>query len=170
MELTVRHHRYDNYDMKETDNMNPTREQLIAIDIHELLPQQEPFVMVGKLTAFGERITATETEILPNNIFVDDGRLSASGLIENIAQTCAVRIGYVNKFILKKGVQIGFIGAIRNFEVMALPKVGDVIETSVEVVEEVFGMTLANAIVKCGGEVIAQTEMKIAVKEGEEQR
>ena len=153
--------------MKETDNITPTREQLTAIDIHELLPQQEPFVMVGKLVAFSQRLTMTETEILPNNVLVDDGRLSASGLIENIAQTCAARIGYVNKFILKKGVQLGFIGAIRNFEVMALPKVGDVIETSVEVVEEVFGMTLANATVKCGGEVIAQAEMKIAVKEGE---
>lgn len=160
--------RYDDYDMKETEFMHPDGEQLAAIDIHELLPQQEPFVMVGRLVGFGERFTETETEILPGNIFVDDGQMSASGLIENIAQTCAARIGYVNKYILKKGVQIGFIGAIRNLEVKALPKVGDVIQTRMEVVEEVFGMTLANATVMRGTQLIAQTEMKIAVKEGEQ--
>lgn len=161
--------RYDNYDMKETEIMNPDREQLAAIDIHELLPQQEPFVMVGRLVGFDRRLTTTETIVRPDNIFVDNGEFSASGLIENIAQTCAARIGYVNKYILKKGVQIGFIGAIRNFEVKALPKAGDMITTSVEVVEEVFGMTLANATVWRGGEVVARTEIKIAVKEGAEQ-
>lgn len=161
--------RYDNYDMKETEIMNPGREQLAAIDIHELLPQQEPFVMVGRLVGFDRRLTTTETVVRPDNIFVDNGEFSASGLIENIAQTCAARIGYVNKYILKKGVQIGFIGAIRNFEVKALPKAGDMITTSVEVVEEVFGMTLANATVWRGGEVVARTEIKIAVKEGAEQ-
>lgn len=161
--------RYDNYDMKETEIMNPDREQLAAIDIHELLPQQEPFVMVGRLVGFDRRLTTTETVVRPDNIFVDNGEFSASGLIENIAQTCAARIGYVNKYILKKGVQIGFIGAIRNFEVKALPKAGDMITTSVEVVEEVFGMTLANATVWRDGEIVARTEIKIAVKEGAEQ-
>lgn len=157
-------------DMEEFDTRHPDREHLVAIDIHELLPQQEPFVMIGRLTAFDEKLTVTETEISEGNIFVDNGRLSASGLIENIAQTCAARIGYVNKYILKKGVQIGFIGAIRNLEVESLPQVGETVETRVEVIEEVFGMTLANAIVRCGGEIIATTEMKIAVKEGDQER
>ena len=85
--------------------------------------------------------------------------------MENIAQTCAARIGFVNKYILKKGIQLGFIGAVRNFEVLELPKVGDVITTRVEVKEEVFGMTLADAIITCGEKVLVTSEMKIAVKE-----
>lgn len=155
-------------DIMELDSNRLGREQLCSIDIHELLPQQEPFVMVGRLIGFDERNTVTETEIKRGNIFVDDGRLSASGQIENIAQTCAARIGYVNKYILKKGIQLGFIGAIRNFEVSALPKVGDTIETRVEVLEDVFGMTLASAVVACGGKTLATTEIKIAIKEGTE--
>jgi hypothetical protein len=43
--------------------------------------------------------------------------------------------------------------------------VGDRITTTVDVSEEVFGMTLANATVECNGKVIAKTEMKIAVRE-----
>jgi len=102
--------------------------------------------------------------VMPGNLFVEQGRFTAEGLMENIAQTCAARIGYVNKFILKKGIQIGFIGAVRNMEVTSLPRVGDKITTVVEVQEEVFGMTLASAIVTCNGTVLASTEIKIAVK------
>ncbi len=142
-----------------------SEEMFRTIDIHELLPQQEPFVMIGSLVHFDKTLTITETEVRQDNIFVDEGNFSASGLMENIAQTCAARIGFVNKYILKKGIQLGFIGAVRNFEVLELPKVGDVITTRVEVKEEVFGMTLADAIITCGEKVLVTSEMKIAVKE-----
>jgi len=148
-----------------TDPKQPTEAFLRAIDIHELLPQQEPFVMISRLVRFDMVNTVTETDIMADNIFVEDGRFSASGLIENIAQTCAARIGYVNKNILQKDIQIGFIGAVRNLEINDLPKVGDTIVTTVEVREEVFGMTLATATVTQGDRVLVTTEMKIAVKE-----
>ena len=143
----------------------PSEQELRLIDVHSLLPQQEPFVMIGFLAHFDKTLTVTETEIKADNIFVDQGYFSASGLMENVAQTCAARIGYVNKYILKKDIQIGFIGAVRNFEVLGLPRVGDVITTRVEVKEEVFGMTLAEATVVCQDKVLVTTEMKIAVKE-----
>ncbi len=149
------------------DAENPTEQELRQIDIHELLPQQEPFVMIGTLVHFDARLTVTETRVKADNIFVDNGRFTASGMMENIAQTCAARIGYVNKYILRKGIQLGFIGAVRNFEVKGLPEVGDVITTSVEVKEEIFGMTLAKAVVTHKGNELVTTEMKIAVKEME---
>lgn len=142
----------------------PSEAQLRQIDIHELLPQQEPFVMIGKLIHFDQTLTVTETLVQEENIFVDGGQFSAAGLMENIAQTCAARIGYANKYILKKDIQLGFIGAVRNFEVKALPKVGDTLVTRVEVKEEIFGMTLAYATIECDDEVLVSTEMKIAIK------
>ena len=84
--------------------------------------------------------------------------------MENIAQTCAARIGYVNKYIRLKGIQIGYIGAVRDMDVMGLPQVDDVITTTVDVLEEIFGMTLAHAEISLNGQVIVTTEMKIAVK------
>lgn len=143
----------------------PTEAFLRSIDVHELLPQQEPFVMIDRLVHFDMTKTVTETYIDKNRLFVEDGQMSASGLVENIAQTCAARIGYVNKYILKKGIQIGVIGAVRNLNIDSLPKVGDLITTEVEVVEEVFGMILATAVVKNGGNILVTTEMKIAIKE-----
>lgn len=150
------------------DVENPSESNLRAIDVHELLPQQEPFVMIGSLVYFDKTLTVTETKVQRDNIFVDGNRFSASGLMENIAQTCAARIGYVNKFILKKGIQLGFIGGVRNFKIIALPIVGDVITTRVEVKEEVFGMTLAEATIVCGDKVLVTSEMKIAIKEHNE--
>ncbi len=146
------------------DDYQVSEQFLRTIDIHELLPQQEPFVMVGQLVHFDMTRTVTETTIGSENMFVENGQMTASGLIENIAQTCAARIGFVNKYILKKGIQIGFIGAIRNLEVKSLPSVGDTIRTTVDVVEEVFGMILANASIECNGETMVTTEMKIAIK------
>lgn len=140
---------------------------LTNIDIHELLPQREPFVMVGRLTHFDMEKTTTATDIVASNIFVENGEFSASGVIENIAQTCAARIGYVNKYILKKGIQLGFIGAIRNLKLHRLPKVGETIETTILTIEEIFGMTLVQATVKVGDETIAESQMKIALSEME---
>jgi predicted hotdog family 3-hydroxylacyl-ACP dehydratase len=150
--------------MDELDYTKPTEEFLRSIDVHELLPQQEPFVMISCLTQFDMLCTVTETTITENNIFVDNGCFTASGLIENIAQTCAARIGYVNKYILKKGIQIGFIGAIRNLQIHDLPKVNDTITTTVDVQEEIFGMTLANSTVQLGKNILVTAEMKIALK------
>lgn len=144
---------------------HPSEAWLRSIDIHELLPQQEPFVMVDSLTHFDERTTTTETLIRADNLFVDDGRFSASGLIENVAQTCAARIGYYNKYVLKGSIQLGFIGAVRGFCIHSLPAVGEVITTTAEVLETVFGMTLAQAEVRCGERLIATTSIKIALKD-----
>ena len=121
--------------------------------------------MVSRLVHFDAVRTICEMDIKADNIFVEDGRFSVSGMIENIAQTCAARIGYVNKYIVKKAVQTGFVGAIRNLEVMGLPEVGQQIETIVNVVEEVFGMTLVSAVIKQGSRTLVTTEMKIALKE-----
>ena len=145
----------------------PTEEFLRGIDIHELLPQQEPFVMISSLVRFDMQTTVTETIVSADNMFVEDGVFTAPGIVENIAQTCAARIGYVNKYILKKVIQLGFIGAIRDLKVKQLPKVGDTITTTISVIDSVFGMTLVDAVVLNNGAEVASAQMKIAVKESE---
>ena len=149
------------------DYSNPSDKFVKAIVISELLPQQEPFIMIGSLAHFDMVTTISETTIAPNNIFVDNGKFSATGMLENIAQTCAARIGYINKYINKKGIQIGLIGAVRNYQVAEMPSVGETIKTTITVREEIFGMILAEAVVECNGHTIAQTEIKIAVTEEE---
>jgi len=138
---------------------------LSEINILELLPQQQPFIMVDRILHIDDTKTITELTIRKNNLFFDDGRLSASGLIENIAQTCAARIGYYNKYILRKSVNIGYIGAIRNLVIERTPFEAETITTQIEVMEEVFKMTLVQAVIKSNNEILVTAEMKIALSE-----
>lgn len=132
------------------------------IVLEELIPQRPPFVMIDKLFSFDNTFTVTQLEVRADNIFCKDGRLSAEGLMENIAQTCAARTGYIN-LISKKAVKIGVIGAVSNFEVVRTPKVGERLFTTIEVLEELFQITLVKAVVRCGDETIVQANMKVAL-------
>ena len=98
-------------------------------------------------------------------LFVSNGKLTSLGIIENIAQTCAARIGYINKYILLKGIQVGVIGAINEFELYDLPRVGETIITEIRLIDEVFGMLLVSATVNSGNKLMATTKMKIAIKD-----
>ena len=134
------------------------------IDVHTLLPQQEPFVMIDRLVHYDPVKTVTTLQVRADNIFADDGHLSVAGLNENIAQTCAARMGYIS---LSSGdrVKIGVIGAITGFSVNRTPLVGEVLTTEIEVKQEVFQVTLVHATVKVGEEVIAETDLKIALQD-----
>ena len=135
------------------------------IDILELLPQKPPFIMIDKLEYCDRETTITNFKVQPKNIFCDNGIFSESGLIENIAQSCAARIGYINKYINKESIHLGFIGAIRNLEILRLPKTDEFITTEINVLEEIFRMTLVKATVKSDNELIASSEMKISISE-----
>lgn len=137
---------------------------LRSIDVHTILPQQEPFVMVDTLVRIQMKSSTTELLVRESNIFVDNGVLSPFGMIENIAQTCAARIGFYNKYILHNNVQVGYIGAVRDCRISGKATVGSLIVTTVDVLEEVFGMTLACARILCNGREIVSATIKLAVK------
>ena len=132
------------------------------IDILELLPQRPPFVMVDHLTDYSETQSSCDLSIRPDNVFCEKGELTAPGLIEHIAQTCAARLGYYNKYILKAGVRLGFIGEVKDLNIIRLPREGETIETTVKVVQEIFDVTLVSAEVRVGAETVATTGLKIA--------
>ena len=138
------------------------------IPLKELIPQRPPFVMIDKMMSFNMTVTETQLEVRADNVFCKEGRLTAEGLMENIAQTCAARMGYIN-FINNEAVKIGVIGSVNNYEVFRTPKVGEVILTSIEVIEEMFQITMVKAVVKCGDEMLAQSNMKIALMDIESQ-
>jgi len=133
------------------------------INILELLPQRPPFVMVDTLTHFDKIITSTRLKVAADNIFVENDTLTESGVIENIAQTCAARMGYINKYLCADEVKIGFIGSIKDLVFEELPKVGDELKTSIETISEVFAITLVNAKVEVNGKLTASCEMKISI-------
>ena len=136
--------------------------RLLDVSPLDILPQRPPFILIDRLTHYDETVTATRFLIRPDHLFVSDGCLLPTGLIENMAQTCAARLGYYN-LISGLPVKIGFIGAVNNLHIRRTPRVGESLDTTIRVKEEVFGMTLVDAEVRVDEEVIATAEMKIAI-------
>ncbi len=135
-----------------------------SVNVLDLIPQRPPFIMIDCLTHFDPVLTSSRFTVRDNNLFFSEGRLLASGLIENIAQTCAARIGYINR-LSNEVIKLGFIGAVRNLKIYKTPLAGDTIYTTITVKEEVFQMTLVDAVVKLNDETIAEAEMKIALSD-----
>ena len=139
--------------------------ELKDIDIREIIPQRPPFRMVDRLLSYDETVSEATLLLRPDNIFLDD-TFQTAGIVEHIAQTCAARIGYYNKYILHRDIVIGYIGAIRQLDVKRHPSVGEELLTRIEVLSSAFGMTLVSAEVSTSqGELIADGEVKIAISE-----
>ena len=131
-------------------------------NIIPLIPQKPPFVMVGKLLSTDQVCTRSSFHINGENIFVKDGLFQEAGLMENIAQTAALRAGYVAQ-TENKPVAVGYIGAVSNFEILDLPKVNDQIETVINVENQIFDVTILSAKVWKNQNLIAQCEMKLFI-------
>lgn len=129
------------------------------------IPQRPPMVMVDALTSSDDasQTAWTEFKITPENIFCENGVFTEPGLIENIAQSCALRAGY--SFHSKnEAVPLGFIGAVKNLIINELPAVDSTIKTEIQVVNEIFDVTLVNGKIYCNQTLIASCEMKIFLK------
>lgn len=137
------------------------------INIHELLLQQEPFIFIDVLTFCDEHVCESDFQVRTGHIYVENGQLKRCALAEIIAQTCAARQGYINKYILKKSIQIGFIGALRNFTILATPATGDTLHTRIEIQEEIMNITLVKAEITCGNQLIASGTLKMSTGEKE---
>ncbi len=135
-------------------------------NILELIPQRAPIVMVDEFLGFDDNMSRTRFTVYKENIFVDDDTLSECGLIEHIAQSAAARVGYIFKS-QNQPIPIGYIGSVNNFTITEHPHVGDTITTNVEVLQEVFNITLIEAHCEVDNREIATCRMKIFLDQNE---
>ena len=127
--------------------------------VESLIPQKAPFVMVDKLLFFEENNIIAGLTIPNDNIFVQKGKFVESGIIEHMAQSVALYTGY--QFYLKKEpAPTGYIGSVKDVEVLELPLAGEELVTEVKVIQEFMGITLVDIITKRNGVQIASARMK----------
>lgn len=132
--------------------------------ILDLIPQRAPIVMVDEFLGIDNNVSRTRFTVKEENIFVDDNQLSECGLIEHIAQSAAARVGFIFKS-KQQPIPIGYIGSVNNFELNKLPQVGDDISTTIEIIQEVFNITLIKASCCIGDKEIASCKMKIFLEQ-----
>ena len=129
-------------------------------NISSLIPQRSPFVMIDELLCSNENSATTQFLISDNNVLVEDNYFQEPGLIENIAQTAAAKVGY-EAAVAETQAPKGFIGAVHNLEIFQLPKVNDTIQTEIIVENQIFNATLISGKVTCNDTLMATCKMKI---------
>ncbi|MDB5286290.1 MAG: 3-hydroxyacyl-ACP dehydratase [Mucilaginibacter sp.] len=134
--------------------------QLPVNDITSLIPQKYPFVMVGKLLHVDETLTRSSFVIEPGNVFVKNGFFQEAGLMENIAQTAALRAGYLT-LTDNKPVENGYIGSVKDFEVLQLPQIKDELLTEISIENRIFNVTVFAGKIWLNTTLIASCEMKV---------
>ena len=135
--------------------------------VSALIPQEAPIEMVDKLWFHDDTTTVSGFSILPTNIFNKNGVFCEPGIIENIAQTAALRLGYMVSLMQTEGVTakppMGYIGSIKKLNIHSLPPIGAELKTEVIIQHIIFDVTLITARTKVDGELVAECEMKIFV-------
>ena len=122
----------------------PEKALIAADEIVEYIPQRPPIVMADAFYGIGEDGCARSgLTVCEDNIFVEEGALSECGLIEHIAQSAALRAGYMDRSRGEK-VRLGYIGAVE---------------------QAVMNVTLLSARTECGGKPVAECRMKIYMEE-----
>ena len=130
--------------------------------VTRLIPQRPPFLLVDAVVSCDDTDAVTSFVVQQDHLLVEDARLSVAGIVENMAQSCAARMGYASR-MKGESIKIGYIGDIRDCVIMRLPKCHELIQTHIEIVEEVFHLTLAYVYMEIDGEIIASSRMKIAL-------
>ncbi len=139
-------------------------------EILELIPQRPPIVMVDVLWQADESSAETGLTVAADCIFVEDGRLRESGVIEHVAQSAATFNGYGFRL---RGIAptLGYIAEIKKFRVDSLPAVGSQLRTEISILGDAGGVLLVSATTHCreadgGDEIeIASGQMKLFITE-----
>jgi 3-hydroxyacyl-[acyl-carrier-protein] dehydratase len=132
-------------------------------DITKYIPQRDPIVMVHELVEADDDHAVTGLIIESDNVFVSKEYLKEPGMVENIAQTAAMHVGY--QCALKNiPIPIGYIAAVKDLKIFALPKQNTRIATSVKVTNKVLDVTVVEGKIEQDGNLLCSCEMRIFAK------
>lgn len=136
-------------------------------EVQQYIPQRPPIVMVDGLVEHEDDMSVSELTIALDNIFVSGGHFQMPGMVENIAQTAALRMGYSYRQEAKQTgaapgkPPVGFIGEVKNLKIHLLPPAGATIRTHIEVLHTIFTASVIRGQVLYDGQIATECEMKI---------
>ena len=116
--------------------------------------------MVDGLISNDEAITISKLSLSKNNIFCSDGFFREPGIIENIAQTAALRSGYM-AMVSGEKPKVGFIGSVKKLKIYHLPTDNDTLQTKVSILTSLMNVLIIKGEVFVNEELIAEGEMNI---------
>jgi len=128
--------------------------------VSQLIPQGHPIIMVDELISNTESVTVSSFTIKEDNIFCNDGFFREPGIVENIAQTAALRSGYEG-YINNKKPAVGYIGSLKKLKIFELPAVKDKLITEIRIVSELMNALVIEGETRVGDRIIAKGNLNI---------
>lgn len=120
-----------------------------------LIPQRDPIMMVDDVVAHDNDHASTTLR------FTDDKYICGeAALVEFAAQSCAALIG-----CRSNNADLGYIGEVRNFEIVRIPVVDELLHCDLEVIAEMDGITLVETAISSNEECIAHGRLKLFIHE-----
>jgi predicted hotdog family 3-hydroxylacyl-ACP dehydratase len=127
-------------------------------DILERLPHRPPFVMIDSIERQVD-CAIGRFRIEAENVLVEDGFFSESGLVEHMAQTAGAGLPQPEG---GSAPSVGYIGALKDLKIEQLPSVGETIITEVSFLHQVMNAHIVQAQVRNeAGDLLASCELKI---------
>ena len=120
--------------------------------------------MVDSLLSASEEKIVTDFEIQKENVFLKEDVFMAYGMIENIAQSAALGLAYLNPGS-ERVLGEGFLAGISKLNVFGLPEIQDNISTSI--VPQVYfdNMVMLSGEVEANGKLLLDCEIKLVSNE-----
>lgn len=137
---------------------------MFDIPVERLIPQREPFVLVDKITSHKDDLTKTSFFIPSTHLLLENNRLSAYGLIENMAQSAALRSGY-QALSANEKPKVGFIGAIEKATIHHLPSSQQTITTEVRQTAQIMNFIIIECSSFLNNTLLSECSMKIVLQE-----
>ncbi len=131
-------------------------------NIEQYIPHRKPFVMVDNIVTVTPDLFESNFKITPDNIFVQDGLLSESALIENMAQTCAAAFGYMQRQA-DEAPKIGVIAGVSDCHCTSLPSLGALVQTRIDITMQIGTIYVVKGHCSVENEKIFECELKIMI-------
>lgn len=146
-------------------------DEIVKLPAQQLVPQRHPILMVDGVAKVDGDVVTSHFTINQENLFVEDGLLLEAGLMENMAQTAALRSGVVALLQAPDGVPvsppIGFIGAVKDFALIRRPQHGQTLSTTVSVANDMGQFLVVRAQASDSAGLCAQCEMTLFIQPAE---
>lgn len=142
------------------------------IPIGHFLPHRAPMLMVDRIWDITKDHVHCSFLIHADNIFVEQGLFSEMGLVEHMAQVCSAIVGQTffdeNHQSIGRERVIGFISGIKTLQIMALPAVGDELQTHSTLHSQFdgddFSICTMQVAAQVNNQVMAKAEINLFLK------
>jgi len=132
-------------------------------DIKSLIPQREPIIMLDKVVAYSENFIETLFYIKNDSVFIEDDCFQPSGIIENIAQSAAAKLGVEQKKCKQK-ISLGYVAAIKNLDIFFLPQIKNTLRTTINITHRMNNIIVLRGNSFLENDAIAKCELKVFIQ------